>query len=1616
MANLENNHDKESSKSVTENVKDRVKETARQAQELAADAATKPVETAKEFGKQAVKDVTDKKWWAKLLLILFWSLLGLVAVVLIAINLNVTKRWAAQKALNIVNQNFKAEMSTESVTVDYFGDVTVKGLRIKDYKGLEFIKAREFRAKSDWFSLAANAISGKDNSLSFNALSLIDADIKVITYKGDSISNFVRYTKLFDNGTKRDPNKPPFQLNARIDLMNSRVSIVNRNHEGDAGKWLDAVHVNLHAPSVKVNGKDVFAQINNMSFTTTRWGKQHIIDTFSTELAMTDQFLSLKDLTLNTDHSLLQGNIKFHLNNGSWAYFADKVRWDMALKPGSQVSGYDISYFVTNWENYKPVNISGRMTGPMNRFYLENFMVANPDVNINTKTLKVSNLLKGNFQIETNQLSTDFTYKGLKAMLPGFIALKMKNFADGFGRLKFNGAVLVNPKRVLIPKGSLMSGIGQAKLADFYLDNYSTPNPLFRGVADLHNFNVAAITRNRSVGLITGRINVNGESFNVNTMKLRAKANIASIDLMGREINNLVLDGFLNRKTYSGVISVNDEKAKAIVDGLIDFRTSTIAADLKRANIQYLDLNYFGVKGAKSTFSGSYVGKLAYAGSAKSITAYGTFTNADFIMGDRRFTGNLDVDMNFRDLNNMTLNSDLRNVVIYSGGKKISLPSGNIRTYFEGGQRIVSVDAPGMVRGRIAGKFNLADLGGMLQNAMAKILVGPAPKKQYRGQSFDMNFTISQPFIALFAKDLYLPHGARVAGSFNGNTSDMVLNADAEQLKYVMTKAAAVTDADRALANANPAYKINRRTNVTRDSAMADSLQIRINTASLTEQLSIKLKRAEYNKNLLKDLALTGRRENSVLHLSADFLYGTPEEEIDGKMKQYAVNINQTTDKAGDYVFRFEPTAVKFNDVEWNIDTSAELNHSITYRRKSKDFVVKNLRIYSDASELLVKNAEFKDAKDFGVDAEVKNLEISKILALTKSEKSMDIKGTANGTIKFRMDKNSMQPLVDLTVNDILMNGKQMGNVLLQAKNSGTPNVFTVSGTVSSGIFGSSSLDLSGTINNNTAKPTLNLDADMKEFDLAFAGEFVKSVFTNFRGKATGKLKISGTMADMDYSGDIALKGFGLKLNFTGADYSMDDTVIQLSRGLAILNNIGIHDGRSNSSGTISGSIQFETLASMGVNLIMRANNLMLLNTTQKDNDLFWGRVYGQGDIFVDGPVSGLSISTPNMRALNNSTFTFNSNSTSTVEEYKMLRFLKEDQAGVVTVEQKKRSGANMNVDFNLSLDRGTTVNVLVGDDVGDISVRGVADNLRFHMARQGGITINGSYLVDNGTFVSKAILNRTFQITRGSSIVWDGDAMTPALDISANYLRTVSNAGEYLGMSLQPINVVLTTKITQTLSNPKIELGVSAPDVSSQIKETLASKLSQDEEKVIQFGSILVLNSFNVPNSGGLEINVGSMAATSGYNMLFKQLGSVLSSISNEFQVDLNYIKGDQASNTGDRANAGLSFTLTPRVTLKTGLGIPLSKLENTTQSYLSGEGIIEYDFSKKNDGTRIFRAYSKPSNIGLSASGNPNANQSYGAGVVYTRSFNTIFKRKKKVKADSTAVSGKTDTNAKK
>jgi hypothetical protein len=115
--------------------------------------------------------------------------------------------------------------------------------------------------------------------------------------------------------------------------------------------------------------------------------------------------------------------------------------------------------------------------------------------------------------------------------------------------------------------------------------------------------------------------------------------------------------------------------------------------------------------------------------------------------------------------------------------------------------------------------------------------------------------------------------------------------------------------------------------------------------------------------------------------------------------------------------------------------------------------------------------------------------------------------------------------------------------------------------------------------------------------------------------------------------------------------------------------------------------VDLSNLTNIKAQVFVRSEDLMLLDTKQSDFDLFWGKIYGKGDLFVTFNDGKLKIDAgkdnendptqdiETFRILDNSVFTLNSNSASSVDEFKLLRFLKADKQGVVTVEENAKKG-----------------------------------------------------------------------------------------------------------------------------------------------------------------------------------------------------------------------------------------------------------------------------------------------------------------------------------------------------
>lgn len=1517
--------------------------------------------------------------WAKFILYPFYFFVGLIISILVLINLPATQNFIANKAIDLINKDFNAGLKFESVEINFFGDVKINKVSAKDHRGFEFIKIKQIDAETDWFSLVFNS-----SNLVFNKINVVEPDIRVFTYKGEDKDNFSRYLANFSS-EKKKKKKKVFKMNTNLKIINGKLSIINQNKPGDYGAWLNAWDVNLSVINFNVLGPKLTAHINRFTFKTKRWGKEHYLETLSTDFELSPQKLSLQALTFNTDHTLLQGDFTLKLDSKTgWQDFGNKVKWDMVLKQGSQVSGYDISYFAPNWDNYVPIKVSGDVKGVLNDFTIRELAFKSDNLSIYTPEIKAKNITNKNFDIKTNELSFLFTYKSLKAALPSFISKKMGNFADDFGTLKYSGTTSVNANSIY-SKGNVISGIGQVNM-DIALRDFSTKTPKYKGTLLVYQLNIEALAKVKQVGLVSGRVILEGEGFNLNTLRLRTKSDIRSIDLLGKPLNNIIIDGTLAQKKFNGNISINSEQVKGKINGALDFSSPRISTELS-AEIGYVNLNYFGLKGENKTFRGNFVGKAS-------------FTN----------------------VNDITVDAQVNDIQFASGKQNINIQEGKLQAFFENSDRVVHVNIPNSVEGTIKGKYQLKELVNMFEEGISGILVGDKPARTFKGQSFNFNFSVAQNLVNFLDPNLKIYENIEIDGSYLGDYNHLILNANLLGLEYLAPKkeeASVVTDLINQVPELYSMPPVEEK-----DPIVANHISLGIDTSDPSNQFTTRVRRLQINKNIFQNITLLGSKtDDNQFRLAVQFMLGTPQDEKNKTMKPQSINLSQSIDGEGNYVVKFDPTEIRLKNVSWKIDTSKELNHSIVYNKKSKEIIVNSLRFYSDNDEFFV-NGTFKNAKNFDAEIDLKNLDISKLLELANIG-NLNMKGIADGKLDLVIDEANLKPIVNLKIKDFSLNDHNFGDLVIDAGNSEQRNVFDLNAQIiSKNLTSSEKLTLSGTIDNNTPSPTLDIKMDVKDFDLGFIEGFAKTVFSNMRGKATGQLTLDGTLKDFNYNGDLRIKDFGLKLIFSGVDYTFQDSNVSIVNGNLILDQIKVADGRKNSSGTISGVLMLGNFTSIGVNLIARADNLMLLDTTQSNFDVFWGKVFAKSEgIFISYDKNGLKIDTK-AEVLNNSIFTLNSNSSSSVEEFKVLRFLKRDEeSGEIKVDDTRKAAMNIEVNLDLDVDKGSVVNVLVGDEIGDITARGFAKGLKFSM-NKGIMSMEGAFTVDSGSYVSKAILEKIFHISKGSRIEWDNDVMNPSLDISAKYSRVVTNLGEYLSVGkIPPVDIDLEAKITKNLQNPNLDFDIIAPDVSAQIRETLAQKMINQDEKVIQFGSILVLNNFIVSNNGdGNGINVSSSLGSTGVNMLVKQLGSVFNLISQVFQIDINYIAANSQNNTSDRAVGNIDFNFSPRVTLKTGLGVPITKSNNSQANNFTGEGTVEYDWSKNNDGSRIFRVYSKPSNIGLVSGENAGANQTYGFGVVYSKNFNTIFRKnknkkvsKRKLKLDSLVKSFNSKENIK-
>ena len=190
---------------------------------------------------------------------------------------------------------------------------------------------------------------------------------------------------------------------------------------------------------------------------------------------------------------------------------------------------------------------------------------------------------------------------------------------------------------------------------------------------------------------------------------------------------------------------------------------------------------------------------------------------------------------------------------------------------------------------------------------------------------------------------------------------------------------------------------------------------------------------------------------------------------------------------------------------------------------------------------------------------------------------------------------------------------------------------------------------------------------------------------------------------------------------------------------------------------------------------------------------------------------------------------------------------------------------------------------------------------------------------------------------------------------------------------------------------NPDIAFDIKFPDLDPDMLRLVYSELDTTNKALMneQMISLLVLGTFSYSNSS--NINLG----TAYYSVLSNQLSSMLSKISDDFDIGVNYRPGDEVSQ--EEFEVALSTQLLDdRLIIEGQFGMTYDRSDQTASNLV---GDVDVGYKLREDGQWILKAFNHSNvNSWYNSSIDKVSPYTQGVGIAFRKEFTHItelFKR---------------------
>ncbi|NPA37594.1 MAG: hypothetical protein GXO47_12190 [Chlorobi bacterium] len=685
------------------------------------------------------------------------------------------------------------------------------------------------------------------------------------------------------------------------------------------------------------------------------------------------------------------------------------------------------------------------------------------------------------------------------------------------------------------------------------------------------------------------------------------------------------------------------------------------------------------------------------------------------------------------------------------------------------------------------------------------------------------------------------------------------------------------------------------------------------------------------------------------------------------------------------YNVNIKPSQIIANDSLWRIQPT----HIYIY---PEGFSIRNFRIWSGNQQVGINGYQQKNDDDDQLDMFIDNIDLGAILA-NKEIKNLKLNGILDSDIRIKHLFKTPLVTSNISVSRFVVNSDSIGDFRLKSGYDSENKYINLSVSVDKN--GKQLLNGGGGI--GIKDKYVDLELKLDSLPVAFLNMYLGHIMKNIKGTASGEASLKGTLSSPELTAKVCANDVNFEIDLLKTSYTLTDSVI-LEPHKMIFKDMTFRD-KFGHQGYFRGTIEHTFFHDMKYNIFLEAKNIMVLNTTEKDNEDYYGTAFADGTMSLSGITNDIKIDVV-AKSVGDTRIFIPLESTGNAEETDFIRFIgaekSDNKKETDKKEEYKVDVSGMDITMDLEITPAAKIQMIFDSKVGDVMKGTGNGDIRIKIDKTGNVYFYGEYVIEQGDymFTLQNVINKRFEINSGSTIRWDGSPYNALIDLTATYKLKASmyelvaptldpaSASEF--QKRVPINVNLI--LTDRLLKPNIRFEIKTPSVSNTNQNIIDEYITSEEELNRQVLSLLILNRFYAPEYARVSestAKAGSNAAVvTTTEMLSNQLSHWLSQISNDVDIGVSYRPGDEI--TSDEFEVALSTQMFNNwVTLNSNVGY--GNYETEDMSKIIGDFDIEVKLNRK--GTIRAKAYTHTNNDIYETSPT-----TQGVGISFNEEFNTF------------------------